>query len=218
MNYEKIYKAIVENRKSIKFDGYTELHHIIPRSLGGSNDKDNLVALSAREHFICHLLLVKIHKNTSGYYKMVKAFMMMFCASNNQNRYVSKNYAWLREEFSKAKSIEQSGRGNSQYGKKTYWIWHELFGKRRIDRDLLEDYLQQGWFYGLTHKQVKQRKVKDKKDYAHLNDWYLLYQELGFTEFCKKTGYDKSKPNLVQMFSKYVKDFTPQNGKRRGVI
>ena len=39
---------------------YVEKHHIIPKSLGGNNRKENLVNLSAREHFICHRLLVKM--------------------------------------------------------------------------------------------------------------------------------------------------------------
>lgn len=39
---------------------YYENHHIIPRSLNGSNSSENLVLLTAREHFICHWLLVKI--------------------------------------------------------------------------------------------------------------------------------------------------------------
>lgn len=60
MNYQKIYDNIIHNRllNSIT-DGYTECHHILPKSLGGSNDKSNLINLTAREHFICHLLLTK---------------------------------------------------------------------------------------------------------------------------------------------------------------
>lgn len=38
-------------------DGYSEVHHIIPRSEGGLDDDDNLVRLTAREHYIAHKLL-----------------------------------------------------------------------------------------------------------------------------------------------------------------
>ena len=41
-------------------DVYTEKHHIIPKSIGGTNPKDNLVRLTAREHFVCHWLLTKM--------------------------------------------------------------------------------------------------------------------------------------------------------------
>ena len=40
-----------------KLDGYVEMHHILPRSHGGSDTKSNLVALTAREHYLAHWLL-----------------------------------------------------------------------------------------------------------------------------------------------------------------
>ena len=64
MNYEKIYNSLIEKRQRevlrCNKDYKNELHHIVPRSCGGSNDKQNLVYLTCREHFIAHLLLVKI--------------------------------------------------------------------------------------------------------------------------------------------------------------
>lgn len=65
MNYKRIYFQIISYRKQnplTKEDGYIEYHHIIPRSLGGSDDESNLVALTAREHYIVHVLLYKIFK------------------------------------------------------------------------------------------------------------------------------------------------------------
>jgi hypothetical protein len=61
--YTHTYYKIIERSKSRIIPYYTEKHHIIPKSLGGSNKKDNLALLTAREHFICHLLLTKM---TSG--------------------------------------------------------------------------------------------------------------------------------------------------------
>lgn len=58
--YTKWYMTLVTSRKLMKRDGYVEKHHIIPVSLGGSNDPTNLVSLTAREHFIAHLLLTRM--------------------------------------------------------------------------------------------------------------------------------------------------------------
>lgn len=75
--YYKTYQNIIENAKSScrsKSDGvYYELHHILPRSLGGNDSIDNLVLLTYKEHFICHHLLCKF---TSGLdkSKMIYAF------------------------------------------------------------------------------------------------------------------------------------------------
>ena len=59
MNYQKIHDAIIERAKTRKLEGYKERHHIIPRCLGGTDDNENLVDLTAREHFIIHLLYNK---------------------------------------------------------------------------------------------------------------------------------------------------------------
>ena len=66
MNYQRIYDQIIERAKTRQLDGYTERHHIIPKCLGGSNNKDNLVKLTAREHFICHQLLCEIYPDNKS--------------------------------------------------------------------------------------------------------------------------------------------------------
>jgi hypothetical protein len=50
MNYMKIYNDLVNYAKSqiLPENTYVERHHIIMRSLGGSNDKSNLVIFTAR--------------------------------------------------------------------------------------------------------------------------------------------------------------------------
>ncbi len=63
MNYKYIYDSLINKRKVEQAIGYTENHHIIMRSMGGTDAKDNLVSLTGQEHWIAHLLLWKIHKN-----------------------------------------------------------------------------------------------------------------------------------------------------------
>lgn len=62
--YTIIYNSIIERAKSRVLPklSYKELHHIIPKSLGGSNSKSNLVELTAREHRLVHILLPKMTK------------------------------------------------------------------------------------------------------------------------------------------------------------
>lgn len=70
MDYKKIHDNIINRAISIKEERgiekqtlgiYYERHHIIPKCMGGTNDETNLVYLTAREHFLIHLLLCKIH-------------------------------------------------------------------------------------------------------------------------------------------------------------
>ena len=60
--YTKCYYKIIDRALSREIDSkkYYEKHHIVPKSLGGDNSKSNLVYLSAKEHFVCHLLLTKM--------------------------------------------------------------------------------------------------------------------------------------------------------------
>lgn len=61
MNYTDIYNDLCANAKKRSLGD--EIHHIIPKCLGGTNDSFNLVRLTYREHFIAHKLLVKIYKD-----------------------------------------------------------------------------------------------------------------------------------------------------------
>jgi hypothetical protein len=68
-------------------DGYTEVHHILPKSLGGNDNNENLVRLGAREHFICHLLLTKMVKSNSDLWKMKNAVLIFRSETKDQQRY-----------------------------------------------------------------------------------------------------------------------------------
>ena len=90
MNYQNTYNSIIKNAKDRnwqKGDVVLETHHIIPRSCGGGNEKDNLVNLTPREHFVCHLLLVKLYEGTEFYTKMIRASVMMTRGSVNSRIY-----------------------------------------------------------------------------------------------------------------------------------
>lgn len=66
MNYQKIYNDLVSRAKTRVLNCYKERHHVIPRCMGGTDDKENLVDLTAREHFIAHWLLTKMHPTVKG--------------------------------------------------------------------------------------------------------------------------------------------------------
>lgn len=101
--------------------GYKEVHHIIPRSFGGSNDKSNLVQLTAREHYIAHALLWKM--KFEGIYgsKMVFAFNTFANKMHPESiRYKvnSRLYQSFKVEYATMLSKKLQGEGNHFYGKK----------------------------------------------------------------------------------------------------
>jgi hypothetical protein len=118
--YKQWYTNITERAKNRVLETYTEQHHVQPRSLGGSDDPDNLVNLTAREHFICHWLLVKM---TSGkeHHQMLNALRMMRAEKQGQQRYNTKItarvYASIKQEYARLQSKQFTGIGNGMFGK-----------------------------------------------------------------------------------------------------
>lgn len=97
MNYKKIYSSLVESCKNRKISSTIayESHHIIPRSLGGSDDASNLVKLTLREHFFAHLLLSKIYQGADQI-KMMHALKMMSGIGKSKKIINSRQYETAR--------------------------------------------------------------------------------------------------------------------------
>jgi hypothetical protein len=106
--YTRWYYNIINRAKSRSITGYTEKHHIIPKSCGGSNDKVNLVKLTAKEHFICHLLLTKM---VEGLYKTKMSFAVSLLSRSKKlpGKINSKTYEYIKRLHSEATSIVQKG-------------------------------------------------------------------------------------------------------------
>lgn len=138
--YTNWYNQIINRAQNRNISGYVEKHHIIPRSLGGDNRQSNIVNLTAREHFICHLLLTKMTTGLSRRSMCYAAWQMTHIDGRNRYRPTSRMYALLRKSLSesykgipklqkhwlgkkhtdetKAKqSIIKSGKNNPMYGK-----------------------------------------------------------------------------------------------------
>ncbi len=167
MNYKKIYDSIISFRITTLPDLsiYYETHHIIPKSLGGSNNKDNLVKLTAREHFVCHFLLANMYEYKSeSWYKMNKAFMMMKCNSTYHYRYFnSRLYSYMRQNFSICMSKLQQKEKNSQHGK--MWIYNEeLKQNKTIKNDeQIPIRWKKGRVFNFDNFKEKQKKLIEKE-------------------------------------------------------
>jgi hypothetical protein len=96
--YEKWYTSITHNAKDRTLQAYTETHHIMPKRLGGTDEKANLVKLTAREHFICHWLLTKFTAGEDKH-KMLNALRMMRAEKYGQERYKTKITARVYESI-----------------------------------------------------------------------------------------------------------------------
>jgi hypothetical protein len=239
MNHSLHYERLIIKSKNRKLDTYKEIHHIIPRCLGGSDDKYNLVELTAREHFIAHLLLLKIYPNK---YSLIKAVQMMCVYSNNQERSMNRMYGWLKERFSIEMSKSQTGEGNSQFG--TKWIYNlDLKESKRI---LKTEPIPNGWFAGrvvnfykriaklnkkpkikivnVDKNLIKEQKLIEKKLIEDENKKYILglFDEFkrgdfySVTKFHKQNNVTVSRMTLSKYWRKYIPEYKEKSkeGKR----
>lgn len=103
MDYKRIYDSLMEFAKLRKEpNGYSEKHHILPKSLGGNDSKENIVKLTAKEHIFAHKLLIKF---TSGEdrRKMQRAYFFMFYSNNPRRELNLSDQAYAREQCSISK-------------------------------------------------------------------------------------------------------------------
>lgn len=160
--YTTWYYSIIENRKQNPVTGYTERHHIIPKSLGGNNKKDNLVILTAKEHFICHLLLVKM---TTGNDK-VKMSYALRCLVNQENP-MQQRYKITSRMYSVVKSLTRSAIGSIMKGEN-----NPFYGKKHTDetRKKMQEKraLQDAPMLGKNHSSDTKEKLKaaNKKQFS----------------------------------------------------
>ena len=133
MNYQRQYDLLIRKAKNrSKIDGYSEKHHIVPLCLKGSDNKENIVKLTAREHFVAHWLLYRIYPNSNS---LKHAFWMM-CngyTSSNQSRYTPSSRAFqeAKEAHSKILKLKESNfKGKHHSTKSKLKISAKLKGRK----------------------------------------------------------------------------------------
>jgi len=146
--YHKWYSALIERAKSenrSKNNDYLEDHHIIPKSLGGNNSKNNRVLLTLREHFVAHLLLTKMYSGKERS-KMIWALHRL--------TYSDKNYSSHQYEITRKLHIKNVSNPKSEETK-------NKMRKPKSDKHKLNISLgaKEGW-----KNRSKEESVKKLKD------------------------------------------------------
>jgi hypothetical protein len=195
MNHQKIYESIIKNAKNqkrvrlTKNDEnyvYYENHHIIPRCLGGEDVEDNLVLLTAREHFICHKLLTYIYK---GNRKIVCAFHLMTFMNKRKYGITSRDYAYAIELFRNIPVSEETRKKLSKIPATTKGLTYIEFYIEKFGEEI-----------GL--QKYKEFKIRNKdKNIGEKNPMYGKKQKPESIEKNKK-----SQPYNSANFPQWLKD------------
>lgn len=213
MNYLRIYNNIVHNAKTriIPKDVYYEKHHIIPRSLGGSDKVANIVKLLPREHYLVHWLLTKIYVlPKSDHSKMIKAFLYMGTSSvshgGHRKRMTSRLFSRLKSQLSYYRSLETIGDKNPMHGR--IWAYNEELEINKVFNS--DDELQEGWKRGKKDWSLYSKDIFNKEIANALWNNYSNSDCNNIKDFCKKINYNLGYNHLRKLFKTFIKDYSGQ--------
>jgi hypothetical protein len=193
MDYKKIHDAIIERAKTRTLIDYKERHHIIPKCMGGDNSAENLVELTAREHFLIHKLLCEIYPNHHGILKGYYAMAML--KQNKRNIAITaREYDYLRTEFAK----RNTGKLNHYYGKKHT---DEIRAKMKQNSGRRG---KSSWCYGLTKDDPRVAKIANATRWnAGLTKDDPRIQQQIKKSVASRTGQKRGKYNLRYLTCPY---------------
>lgn len=175
MDYKKHYDLLIKRALSRQLTNYVEKHHIVPRSIGGSDKKSNLVELTPEEHYVAHQLLVKMYPDVDS---LVYAANKMTVSSKNVKRN-NKRYGWLKRRYQSV-CKKRIGKKNPSYGRSWYHNPETLENGK-----FLPSNVPSGWLKGRT-PETKNRYCKNCNDYVD-----TVSRKLNSTKLC-----DNCKKNI----------------------
>jgi hypothetical protein len=144
MNYQRIHDAIIDRASNRTLQGYREKHHVIPRCMGGVDTADNLVELTAREHFIIHKLLVEIYPDDN---KIFFAYRMMALMRHSKDN--DRTYYVSSREFERIRLLANIKIGDTLRGRK--------LGPRSIES--IDKQIKTKQLNGYMHSDETKRKI-----------------------------------------------------------
>ena len=194
--FSVIDKAILRGWTKKTAPVYVEAHHIIPKSI---IKNDNTVYLTAREHYICHLLLPKMLVGAEKRKMMLALHRLVFGNKHNNIIYVKNSNAYEKvklkcseylsertqifwDNISEEEKINLSSKKRkSMLGKKQKESTKQLIGQKAKER--LKDKTRHP-LYGIGHsEETKKRMSEGRKGYNDGKAWYhsVLENKESFT-------------------------------------
>ena len=145
INYKLKYHNFIDKRRQrplTREKGYA-LHHILPKSLGGTNEDSNMVKLSHREHWVAHRMLAKMY---SGKNRTKMYHALWYMAKTSPYKCNSRTYEHIKLEHSKItkrqwKNGTLSKKAHSDRFKKLWQdpVWRAKLLEKRAKTRLLPE-------------------------------------------------------------------------------
>ena len=141
MRWQLVFERLVDKARKRKTPPVYERHHVIPKCMGGSENPDNLVCLTPKEHFLAHKLLVRMYpKNRGVWFALIAMGRLtdfksrIFSSEREKARQMRRGFEYSaasREKMSDSAKRRgpQKNSVATQFGKKPPWN-KGLFGEK----------------------------------------------------------------------------------------
>ena len=185
MNYKRIYDQLCSRSQSRIWTKFNyEKHHIIPKSMGGSDRKSNIAILTPREHALAHLLLVRFltgkHKA-----KMVFALKTMISYRNkHRDQLTTRQYEALRKSFQTQSQTSEYYAWRSEITKSS-WTPERRAKQAEITR--------QQWITGPKRESYASDEYRTKKSQQMKQRWQDPEYQKQVSEWVTNQWQDPSK-------------------------
>lgn len=190
MEYTEIYNQIIGRAQDRKLDGYVEKHHIIPKCIGGLDVKENIVELTAREHFLCHMLLCEIYPNNRN------LWYALFLMAINKNKKQHQKYKVSSREYER---IKENWNKYSKGRKKPKGFGERIKSEERNKKIGLANSKPKPKEFGKNHSQ----KMKGKKRSDEFKEFITNRNSKPILQYDKNMNFVKEWKNAVEA-SKYL--------------
>ncbi len=205
MTYEEFIQNILDTRGRFACgDEYHERHHIVPKCMNGTNDKNNLIDLYAKEHFIAHKLLVEENPDNRSLIFALNAMSNFTANSNKRYTPSPEEYEYARKKYSDKLKEVMIGERNPNYGNH----WHHTEDSKKIlsekfsgDKNPMYGIILAGannGMYGKTHTQETKAKMSEKKKGCN-NPLYGKKRSEEFKEKMRERFVGNKNPSAVQI-------------------
>lgn len=191
--------------------------------MGGTDDENNLVNLTAREHYIAHLLLVKVTEQNgdeTAHSKMLYAFNCMKwgrCDGERSFKFNSRLYQKVKKHYSELRRAMMKTSHNPSFGKK--WVMNRQLQKCKcVDSSYV---LEDGWEYGrcffnpdvLKKRELAKQKIKERQE-QRIQKWREMYlffvkHNNDFNLMAKTFNYVYTRNNFMNACKKFLPEYIP---------
>ena len=199
----KRYITFINKRidRTLQEDSVTEKHHIIPKCLFDSykkaNKKSNYITLTAREHWIAHLILYKALPECKSLATSAVLMGITRIDNFNSRKYYSLIKDWKKSASESAKEFNKRRKGNEQYKQNKRTATLKTFENNPELKKQISDKVKELW----QDENYRKKMSDSRKKYCNSIEFRTKMSKCQKERFSDKTQREKYSQNMKDIWN-----------------